>query len=319
MKPSRWLFLTCGTTFALLVGMALLAVHIIEAPSFPSLTPYLLGQGIDSPFHRRGESCEILVYGDSAAMTGYDPRRLSRQTGLSACNISQPIAIVEQMGTVPLDSFIEHNRAPKFLVFQLSPEALYHDPNWDHLIELSQIAVMLRQRPGPRTDFTLLRHAPNTATYFSSILRQRLFPEKGKLSAFYQQYRDAIDLLASIGYTTFPTPPETGCNDAFAKALPASPDRQWIDGLRSQYRAKGMTVLVNVSPIKACAPRMDFFRKTMADLPDNRLVGYPNRMFNDNGRHFTAEGAKLATDALADQINAIRQAQSKPANEEAAK
>jgi hypothetical protein len=38
-------------------------------------------------------------------------------------------------------------------------------------------------------------------------------------------------------------------------------------------------------------------------------------MFNDNGRHFTAEGSKLATDALADQINEIRQANGKHAAE----
>jgi hypothetical protein len=38
-------------------------------------------------------------------------------------------------------------------------------------------------------------------------------------------------------------------------------------------------------------------------------------MFNHNGRHFSPEGSKLATDALADQINEIRQAKAQHADD----
>jgi hypothetical protein len=308
MTPSRWLLLTCGTALALLAAIAALAVHVIEAPNFPSLTTDIFARGYDYAFLRHGEHCEILIYGDSTAITGYDPRELSRQTGLSACNISQALAIVEQTGTLPLDAFLEHNRAPKFLVFQLTPEGFFRDPDWDHLPELSPVAEMLRHDRGLHTDLTLLGHAPHTATYFGSALMQRFFPDKEKFPAFYRQFSDALELQASIGYLTMPLPPDDHCKDRFSKPLPPTPDLKWVESLRSRYQAKGMTVLVDVSPVKSCAPRMDFYLRSMGDLPDNRLVGYPNRMFNDFGRHFTPEGSKLATDALADQINQLQHA-----------
>jgi hypothetical protein len=226
---------------------------------------------------------------------------------------------VEQTGTLPLDGFLEHNAAPKFLVFQLPPEAFYRDPHGRSLPELFPMAVMLRHRPGLSTDLVLLRHAPHIANYFSQVLMLRFFPETDRLRAFDRQFHDVLELQASTGFFTLPLPPDDQCGDMFTLPLPPSPDRQWAEDLRSRYQAKGMTVLVDVSPIKSCAPHMDFLRKTMGDLTDNPLVGYPNNMFNDNGRHFTAEGSKRATDALADQINEIQQAKGKHAAENTAK
>src|ERR1700677_5129291 len=45
-------------------------------------------QSNDAIFNIQDRNCDVLVYGDSTAMTGIDPEVVDRQTGFKTCNIS---------------------------------------------------------------------------------------------------------------------------------------------------------------------------------------------------------------------------------------
>jgi hypothetical protein len=79
-------------------------------------------QSNDAVFDMQDRDCDVLVYGDSTAMTGIDPEVVSRNTGFKTCNISVTNAVLAVTGNLTLDHYLQQNARPKVLVIQLSPD-----------------------------------------------------------------------------------------------------------------------------------------------------------------------------------------------------
>jgi hypothetical protein len=243
-----------------------------------------------------GADCQVLVYGDSSAMVGIDPFVIRARTGLSTCNIAEFQPMTALNDTMLLDTYLEHNAPPRFLVFLFAPEDL--DPQSQHHNGPFEAIVYRMRRPHRLASlFDLALHHPNELmAWVEQGLRFTLVNLFSKsASPEVQHLRDRTH-----GQLPMSSPPQTEC-DSLPRDAP--PDKAWVAGLRSKYGQGGTTVLVDAMPLATCDPSLSFFQKQLPGVVDNRMETFPISTYNVDGRlHVNAEGSALLSNMLAKQI-----------------
>lgn len=276
----------------------LLAAAVLILPSqwfaLHSQNTYLVNLAYGAKLN--GADCQVLVYGDSSAMIGIDPSVIRARTGLSTCNIAefQPMTMLN--GTMLLDTYLEHNAPPRFLVFLFAPEDL--DPQSQHHNGPFEAIVYRMRQPHRLTNFLALAlHHPNELiSWVEQGLRFTLVNLFSKpASPEVQHLRDRTN-----GQLPMSSPTRTAC-DSLLRDSP--PDKTWIAGLRSKYGQGRTTVLVDATPLATCDPSLSFFQQQLPGVIDNRLKTLPVSAYNVDGRlHVNANGSALLSNMLADQI-----------------
>jgi hypothetical protein len=278
----------------------LFGFHVARQRNFPGLvtTPY--GQVQDYAFSLRHEDCDILIYGDSSAMTSADPTIIEARTHLKTCNISQTQPTVLVTGMLPVELYLKQNKLPKYLVLQLAPEAFFQSHEMDKTAAFDPITLMLRHDQGAATTKKMLEYPIQALQYVSLVLQDRYHPNKASAASFAASYSQSInDYLARRGVLTLPKPPQKICDSP--KTLGAA-DVAWTDDARRHYSAAGVKVLVTVSPIPDCDTQIEQYRQTLTTHLDEGVSTLPIAMFNDSDRHFTPEGARQVSESVAAEI-----------------
>ena len=310
MSNSRWLTMTILMLVAALgcgVLVVMYAVSLAKSPGFTQLVPNPYVQVQDYPFSLNHADCDVLIYGDSAAMTGLDPGTIEQQTHLKTCNIAQMRPVVALLGTIPIDLYLEKNKRPKYLVIQMSPETFFFDHGWEKVSTFEPIMLLLRQRSGTSTDWELVKHPLQTLRFAKTVLMDRYLPDHEVMAAYEQSYAHTVsDYYKSRGLLAIPKPPATKCQyGEFTADFPV--DTKWIEDVRNKYSALGIKVLVNVSAVPECDQGVAFYRRTLMPHVDDDLQIWPITYFNESDRHFTPDGVKLISTALSKQIEALEE------------
>jgi hypothetical protein len=270
------------------------SIPIVRSKSFPAESgdPFLLNS--DYAFSLNHVDCDVVIYGDSTALTGLDPTVVSRATGLKTCNIAQAQSIVEILGMLALDTYLKNNAPPKYIVMQFAPETLSRGRNdffWPE-----GLTLLLRKRSLLEALPTLIQH-PVQSYNFS------LWAIKAKVTAFIKPPIDFSSTQAIFrshgGLVILPKPPQTHClnNKAYAE-----PTVDWVNGLKDKYGHNGTRVVINVSPLPTCSPVAELVAAGIRNVTDNSLSLYPIGLFCDLDRHLTLEGTKRASRELAEQL-----------------
>jgi hypothetical protein len=260
---------------------------------------YLANLGYGATLSHR--NCQILIYGDSSAMVGVDPAILRQRTGLTACNIAEFAGMTVISRTLLVDTFLQHNPHPRYLVFLFTPEDLSIPNNWStaNVGTFEAISFRLEHTRNLQTALLLITHPSDTFGWAEQGLRL------------------ALEHLSSN-----PMPPATAhLRESFAGQLPVSgatltecsaalytrpPDPIWIDRLRTRYSINGTTVLVDATPTANCDPNLPFFRQHLDSLIDNSpYAPIPVSSFIEDSRlHANQSGVRLISDMIAGQIAA---------------
>ena len=86
-------------------------------------------QSNDAVFNMRDRDCDVLIFGDSTAMTGIDPAVVERNTGFKTCNISVTNAVLAVTHNLTLNHYMAQNAKPRVLLIQLSPDGFQPESN----------------------------------------------------------------------------------------------------------------------------------------------------------------------------------------------
>jgi hypothetical protein len=270
------------------------SIPIVRSKSFPveSGDPFLLNP--DYAFSLKHVDCEVVIYGDSTALTGLDPTVVSRATGLKTCNIAQARSIVEILGMLALDTYLKNNAPPKYIVMQFAPETLSRGRS--NFFWPEGLTLLLRKRSLFVALPTLIRH-PVEAYHFS------IWAIKAKVASFIEPPIDFASTEAIFrsrgGLLILPKTAETHCLNDIAYVQPRV---DWVHSLRDKYAHNGTRVVINVSPLPTCSPIAAPVAAGTRDLTDNYLSLYPIGLFCDLDRHLTLEGAERASLELAQQL-----------------
>jgi hypothetical protein len=270
------------------------SIPIVRSKSFPveSGDPFLLNP--DYAFSLIHADCDVVIYGDSTALTGLDPTVVARATGLKTCNIAQSRSIEEILGMLALDTYLQNNAPPKYIVMQFAPETLSRSRS--NFFWQEGLTLVLRKRSLLRASATFLRH-PIEAYYFA------IWAIKTKVASLINPPVDFASTEAIFrsrgGLLILPKPPQTHCENDVAYAQPVA---GWVRMLKEKYDNRGTRVLINVSPLPTCSPIGVRVAADTRTLTDNSLSLYPIGLFCDLDRHLTLQGAERASLELAEQL-----------------
>lgn len=268
-------------------------------------------QANDKVFETRHRECDVLVFGDSTAMTGIDPEKVEEQTGFRTCNIAVTNAVLAVTDNLTLDHFLAHNGRPRVLLIQLSPDGFQAENHgWHKTIYAEGMLELLRHgRPG-EARHVLLTH-PEESVAFAGYA--------AGFSAWYgikdiwfhvtHQRAEEDTITVRNGFFTPPSPPRTSCAPPTSLVSATDPQqaafsRSMVDTFRKNYSDRAGLVLVNVAPIPDCDQNLAAYAAELNGVTSNSLLPMPIGYFND-GRHYTAQGSEIVSTLIARELNTV--------------
>ena len=268
-------------------------------------------QANDRIFDARDRECDVLVYGDSTAMTGIDPQKVEEQTGFRTCNISVTNAVMAVTGNLTLDSFLAHNHRPKVLLIQLSPDGFQPGSTiWHNTIYAEGLLELLRHgRPAEARQVLLTHPAESIAFAGYSAGFTVWYGIKGAWFHLTHHLPDEDTVVVQNGFFTSPAPARTGCEATASHVAPGTPDqsafsRSLVENFRRTYSGRVGTILVNVAPIPDCDENLAAYTAELNGITSNELLPLPVGYFN-NCCHYTAQGSEIVSTLVADEVNAV--------------
>jgi hypothetical protein len=269
------------------------AIPIVRSDAFPmqSGDPFLMYS--DHPFGLKHADCEVVIFGDSTAVTGIDPTLVERITGLKSCSIAESQSIFEILGPYALDTYLRNNVPPKYIIMQFSPEVLSRD---SEIFWPEGLTLLLRKK-------SLLEALPTMARHPVQFYNFAMWAIKTKVRAMHEPPPDFAAMTsifqARRGLIVLPKPPETKCVMQRSLALP---DDSWVRRLRDTYSSTGTRVLVNVAPVPDCTQNLRGVSAGYDNITDNTLPIFPVNLFCDLDRHLTLSGAERSSAQIAVQV-----------------
>lgn len=241
--------------------------------------------------------CDVVIYGDSTALVGVEPKVIEQKTGLKTCNLAEVAGVQVINGLMVLDTYLKNNRPPKYIIFNYAPENLTDPKRWTEVSTFEGDFFRMQFHPDAAFWKANLRDPDNLISdaelAFRSGVQALLKP---KLSDALLNMR-----VTSHGRVPEPGPAFTACPMIL---ITRAPDAAWLAHLRSEYGVHGTKVLIDVTPLPACANERSFYEQRLTPgLIDNTLGTMPLAFYSDTGRlHTTDTGAERISRRMADQI-----------------
>ena len=242
----------------------------------------------------QGRQCDVLVFGDSTAMTGVNPDQVQAATGLRTCNIAVTNAVLAVTDDLPLNQFLAHNARPQVLLLQFSPDDLQRESHaWTRTIYAEGLLELLRHGSGKEIQKVIVQHPRETIAFAGYVAGySAYYGLRSVWSALTRTPMEEETTKIRNGFFTPPMAARTSC-DSTERRIPKS-DRafsaSFVETLRARYRSRAGVVLINVAPIPSCDEDLPAYQAQLSGLTSNMLRGLPIGLFNDD-RHYTAAGA----------------------------
>lgn len=262
-------------------------------------------QSSDRVFTAHDIPCDVLVYGDSSAITGVDPAIVQQRTGLRTCNVAQTKAVIVVLGTKGLDLFLAHNPKPRYLVLQFTGADFYKPESWkDTTAYMEGVVPLLRYYSKRDFILTTLRHP-------EIIMGMMHYAYVTGPSDLWTNRRHLANLTSNTPlidvHFVRSEPTQTNC--ALVDDLDPTfhtPDPVFVQQLREKYAHAADHLLIDASPLSTCDPKFNYISQHLHGL-SNTLERYPPELFNEGYSHYTKAGAQRVSEELAQQIQSIQQ------------
>jgi len=300
--------------------LLLLILPILAIPSFIRLgcSDFFLRHGAsvwvqsnDAVFSMRDRDCDVLIYGDSTAMTWIDPDVVERNTGFKTCNISVTNAVLAVTHNLTLNRYLAKNGRPRVLLVQLSPDGFQPESNaWNQTVYPEGLLELLRHGTAAESRRVLLTHPQQAIAFAGYAAGFTVY--SGFKDVWYRMTnrRPEEDTVAiHNGFFTPPSPPSTSCEPGATFSNPRAGGafpRAVVGEYENGYADRSGIVLVNVAPIPSCDQNLADFSSELNGVTSNSLLPLPVGLFNDP-RHYTAVGSAVVSRLVAQELNAVAQ------------
>jgi hypothetical protein len=268
-------------------------------------------QSNDAVFAMRDRNCDVLIFGDSTAMTGIDPDVVERNTGFKTCNIAVTNSVLAVTHNLTLNRYLANNVRPRVLLIQLSPDGFQPESNsWRQTVYAEGMVELLRHGSPGEARRVLLTHPQESiafAGYAAGFTAYSIFKDIWFHATHLRPEEDTVTI--HNGFFTPPSPPSTACEPGATFSNPkAGGDfpRSLVSEFQTDYAQRSGIVLVNVAPIPSCDQNLAAFSTELDGVTSNALTPLPIGLFNDP-RHYTAVGSAIVSRLVSQELNAVAQ------------
>jgi hypothetical protein len=305
---------TCLQYCLLLVLIPLLAVPALIALGW---SDFFLHHGAsvwvrsnDAVFDMHDRNCDVVVFGDSTAMTGIDPDVVESNTGFRTCNIAVTNAVLAVTNNLTLDHFLARNAKPRVILVQLSPDGFQSENHaWHQTIYAEGLLELLRHGRNGEARSVLLSHPQESISFAGYAAGFSAWYGIKNVWFHATHLRPEEDTVTvRNGFFTPPSPARTSCIPA-ASVVSTDPheadfSRSLVADYKRSYAGRAGIVLVNVAPIPACDSNLAAYSTELNGVTSNSLLPLPIGYFND-GRHYTAQGSEIVSTLISKELNSV--------------
>lgn len=295
------LYLFILLAFALLLYLSPFA--ILRLPGFERWSSSYEGKNIEYGFTTK-VNADVVVFGESSAMMGIDPRTISSAIDQKVVNLPNTLGSLIVSGELQLQHYLRTNRRPKLLIIYLAPFNLDY-AHIQHLANLYEGEEMLVRHGTVGDIFRFARsHSLEILQFPFRFYAVNSFPAMAKnLSKPITPSKIAIELGHTEEKVNFGTLKST-CS------LPASftnkeASMESVQRLVRRYGGSADRIMVFVAPIPSCGGTLTFLSLPYGELHAEPPKFMPPNSFWDDGYyiHLTPAAVPEATGEL---IVAIR-------------
>jgi hypothetical protein len=268
-------------------------------------------QSNDAVFNMRDRNCDVLIFGDSTAMTGIDPDVIERNTGFKTCNIAVTNSVLAVTHNLTLNRYLANNAKPRVLLVQLSPDGFQPESNaWNQTVYPEGMLELLRHGSPAESRHVLLTHPQEAiafAGYAAGFSLYSVFKDIWFHATNMRPEEDTVTI--HNGFFTPPSPASTSCEPGATFSNPRAGGgypRTVVGEYENDYADRSGIVLVNVAPIPSCDKNLADFSTELNGVTSNSLLPLPVTLFNDP-RHYTAVGSAVVSRLVAQELNAVAQ------------
>lgn len=297
---ARWL----KTIFFLTLLLYLLPFALVRIPSFEHWGGSPFGPALDYPFTLAHADADVILFGDSSAVVGIDPRQLSRELGLNVMNLPNTGASLQVLGQSSLDHYLAANQPPRLILFYFAAWNLdyAHEPLSAHLYEGEEVLLrrgtaqqvwrFTRRQPLEMLNFPWRFYLENLPNGLKSLIRDT-DPAVGV--ALAQGYLDPLSRRPAL--------PETcAIPSELLRAVPDTTARFLLE----HYRTGSTQVVFTLAPLPLCAQVELLAARRYPALGAEPVVTLPASSFKQDFQyiHLRREAVPANTDRLARLIRA---------------
>ncbi len=259
-------YLLWATLLPLLAWVA--AFPLVCSRSYEQWGETEWGPVLEFPYQPGTPNADVVVFGDSSAFLGIDPRLVNAQLGIRSVVLPSTVGSLPVIGDAPLRNYLAHHRKPRLIVLYFSAWNL----DFSHAApgrHFEGEEMMLRHGSAGEIARYELLHPLELIAF--PIRMYSTFGSKMIVGMLHGTSR-ARDAEAALGHAPFTEP--YGPLENLCR-LPSSYLKQdstkTVEALREQYEASGFKVMVYMAPIPHCTNtgdlRMQAFARLGAEPP----------------------------------------------------
>ena len=301
-RRALWVTLLVPAT----VYVAVFALAAGLGPGLRSLNLSKFGPILDYGYEARGVDADVLIYGDSSAFLGIDPRLVNQELGTRSAVLPNTIGSLPLTRDLALRRYLEHNRRPRVLVLYFAPWNLdYERGKKEFLLEgeeeilrygsWREIARAVRSYPLQFLVFPFQTLEPVGMRQLVKALRHE-DAERGPETARAFGHWDYI-----LPYPALSA--ECRLRPEYEKSMP----HDLIRHLKQKYEAQGMQVIVYLAPIPGCSDSTQVAKDQYGDLQAAPPLVLPPGWFADDSftAHIRPEHVRETSLIFADRLRAL--------------
>lgn len=225
------------------------AFPLVTSRQYEQIDESQWGPALEYPFDPATPNADIVVFGDSSAFLGINPRLVNEQLGVHSLVLPSTVGSLPVIGDTPLRFYLAHHRQPKLIVLYFSAWNL----NFSHLPpgRLFEGEEMLLRHSSWAEIVAFAVKQPVELLSFPLKLYSSFGPKM--LSAMLHRHSRARDTAADLGHAPY-NEPYGPLNDLCR--IP----REYIDqrgtdtvaAMKQRYERPGTEVRVYLAPMPNC-------------------------------------------------------------------
>ena len=196
-----------------------------------------------------GQSADVVLFGDSSAFIGIDPKILNQRLGIRSLVLPDSIGSIPVTGDAPLRSYLAHNPPPRLLVLYFSPWNLdfAHIPKF-RLFEGEE--MLLRHGTAHEiAEFTL--HHPTEMLQFPFRLYSTFGPKMLHAALHHvNREQETADALGHADYNE--ARPSLNASCSIPAEYLSQTGMSSVEELLRRYSTVNTRVMVYIAPIPGC-------------------------------------------------------------------
>lgn len=291
---TRYLLLACIIP---LIGMVT-AFPLVCSRSYEQWGETQWGPELEFPYVPGTPDADVVVFGDSSAFLGIDPRIVNQELGIKSVVLPSTVGSLPVIGDAPLRYYLAHHSKPKLIVFYFSAWNL----NFQHVAKgrlFEGEEMMMRHANAEEIAHFAVRH-PLEMTEFPLRLYATFGPKM--VSAILHHKNRSHDIAAGLGHAPYIEqfgPLNDLCE--IPKSFLKPQGDESVAQLKQRYETPGTQVMVYLAPVPACAnsDRVSNLKFANLNAAAPRLLPPPYFAADIYYAHIRPNSVPLATQVFA--------------------